>query len=105
MNTPHGENWLFKVNDEIVKFKPKWHFASNNGQALCEMANMGVGVVQVPNITALLYARSGLLQEVLREYRVPKLNIYAIYLQRRFCPPKISSFVRFLKNFFKQSGG
>jgi DNA-binding transcriptional LysR family regulator len=99
LNTPHGENWLFQVDGKVIAFKPSWHFSSNNGAILCEAAVRGMGIVQVPRITAARYVTNGELIEVLHDFRIPHLNIYAIYQQRRYVPAKISTFISSLTEY------
>ena len=38
--------------------------------------------------------------EILPEFRIPSLKIYATYLQRRFLPAKLGTFVEFLIKYF-----
>ena len=93
IDTPHEDYWVFNVNGEEKKLRTTWHFASNNGRALCQAASLGMG------ITAN-YLEKGKLVEILEDYRIPSLAIYATYMQRRFIPAKITTFVNFLSNFF-----
>ena len=86
----HGEPRTIQI------IQPRWHFASNNGNVLCQAAERGMGVIQVPDITASPYLSSGSLKPVLAPYRVRSLPIYAMYLSRRFQPARIKSFTRFL---------
>ncbi len=99
LNTPHGDNWLFRSDGKIVAFKPAWHFSSNNGAVLCAAAVRGRGIVQVPRMTAARYLVTGQLTEILRDFRIPQLNIYAIYQPRRFVPAKISTFIEVLADY------
>lgn len=100
MDTPHGEHWMFNVAGELKKVKTDWVFASNNGRALCQAAALGMGIVQVPRLSARSYLESGELVEILHEYQMPNLPIYATYLQRRFYPAKLTTFVDFLLSYF-----
>jgi DNA-binding transcriptional LysR family regulator len=100
IDTPHKDFWKFNVAGEEIKFKPNWHFASNNGRALCQAAAMGMGITQAPEISAASYLGQGELVEILQEFRIPSLAIYATYLQRRFLPAKLSTFVEFLIEYF-----
>jgi len=102
VDTPHGEYWLFNVAGELKRIKLDWVLASNNGRALCQAAAMGMGVVQAPHLSVISYLNSGELVEVLRDYRRPALSIYATYLQRRFYPAKLTSFVDFLLAYFER---
>jgi DNA-binding transcriptional LysR family regulator len=79
-------------------------FASNNGMALCEAAALGMGIIQAPTLSVERYLEEGQLVEILSEYHIPSLLIYATYLQRRFYPAKLSTFIDFLNTFFKKSG-
>lgn len=102
VDTPHGEYWLFNVAGELKKIKLEWVLASNNGRALCQAAAMGMGIVQAPHLSVISYLNSGELVEILRDYRRPALAIYATYLQRRFYPAKLTSFVDFLLTYFER---
>jgi DNA-binding transcriptional LysR family regulator len=100
VDTPHKEYWLFRVGKEDVKIKPNWHFASNNGRALCQAAALGMGITQAPEISVANYLANGQLVEILQDFRTSSLAVYATYLQRRFLPAKLSTFVEFLSAYF-----
>ncbi len=102
VDTPHGEFWLFNVDGELKKIKSDWLLASNNGRALCEAAALGMGIVQAPRLSVAPYLQSGELVEILRQYRRPALAIYATYLQRRFYPAKLTTFIDFLLAYFER---
>lgn len=99
-DTPYRDYWIFKVDGEEAKFKTTWKFASNNGRALCQAATLGMGITQAPELSVAGYLARGKLVEILKDYRIPALPIYATYLQRRFMPAKLTTFVDFLKNHF-----
>jgi DNA-binding transcriptional LysR family regulator len=102
LGTPHGENWIFQNGKSIRTFIPRWCFASNNGNVLCQAAAKGMGIFQAPDITAAPYVHTGALKEILAPYRVPSLPIYAMYVSRRYVPIKIKSFVEFLTDYFSK---
>ena len=101
-NTPHGDYWIYIANGKVEKVKNEWFFASNNGRVLCEAATLGMGIIQAPKLTVKHYLAQNDLIEILSEYRIPSLSIYVTYLQRRFYPAKLSTFVDFLSDFFKE---
>jgi len=101
MNTPHGEHWIFNDRGNIVKVKSNWSFSTNNGRALCEAAVLGMGVIQAPRLSVVHYLEKQQLLEILPDYRIPSLFVYATYLQRRFYPAKLTTFIDFLGNFFE----
>ena len=100
MDTPHHDYWLFRVGTKDIKIKPEWHFSSNNGRALCQAAVLGMGITQVPEISAVNHVEKGELIEILRDFQIPPLSIYATYLQRRFLPAKLTTFVDFMVKYF-----
>ena len=100
IDTPHKDYWLFIVGTEEIKIKPNWHFASNNGRALCQAAALGMGITQAPEISAANYVAQGKLIEILQDFCIPSLAIYATYLQRRFLPAKLTTFVDFMVKYF-----
>ncbi len=100
VDTPHGDYWLFNVEGDLKKIKTDWVLASNNGRALCQAAALGMGIVQAPRLSVVSYLHSGELVEILRDYRRPSISIYATYLQRRFYPAKLTSFIDFLLGYF-----
>lgn len=103
MDTPHRDYWIFRIGNNEVKIKTHWHFASNNGRALCQAAALGMGITQAPEFSVANYLAQGKLVEVLEEYRIPSLAIYTIYLQRRFLPAKMTTFVDFLVSYFAEN--
>jgi DNA-binding transcriptional LysR family regulator len=103
VDTPHKDYWVFNVNKGEIRIKTNWHFASNNGRALCQAAALGMGITQVPEISVANYLAQGQLVEILQAYRVPSLVVYATYLQRRFLPGKLTTFVEFLVKYFGEN--
>jgi len=101
MNTPHGGQWVFNDKGDQVKVKNNWAFSTNNGRALCEAAALGMGIIQVPKLSVIHYLKNKQLLEVLPEYRIFPLLVYATYLQRRFYPAKLTTFIEFLNKFFE----
>ncbi len=103
IDTPHKDYWLFNVGTEEIKIKPNWHFSSNNGRVLCQAAALGMGITQSPEISAANYVAQGKLIEILQDFRIPSLAIYATYLQRRFLPAKLTTFVDFMVKYFSEN--
>lgn len=102
LGTPHGDQWLFECAETMRTFHTDWYFSSNNGGLLCEVASLGLGIVQVPHLTAAAYAKSGLLIELLPHCRLSSLPVYAIYTQRKYPSLKIKSFINFATAYFKK---
>lgn len=102
-NTPHGEHWVFYKQGEMHKIKIDWHFATNNAGALSLASALGMGLIRIPKMSVSDYLKKGTLVEVLPEYRMPALSVYTTYLQKRFYPAKLTSFIDFLLVYFDQN--
>jgi DNA-binding transcriptional LysR family regulator len=100
MDTPHREKWIFNNQGESIKVKLDWHFASNNGRALCQAAALAMGIVQAPELSVSQYLQEGKLVEILQDYRLAALPIYATYQKRKFSPAKLTTFIEFLTRYF-----
>ncbi len=100
MDTPHKEKWIFNNQGEPIKVKLAWHFASNNGRALCQAAALGMGIVQAPELSVAQYLQERKLVEILQDYRLAALPIYATYQKRKFSPTKLTTFIEFLTSYF-----
>jgi DNA-binding transcriptional LysR family regulator len=103
-DTPHKDYWIFRAGDDEVKVKTTWRFASNNGRALCQAAALGMGITQAPEMSVASYLAQNQLIEILGDFRIPSLAVYATYLQRRFMPAKLTTFVDFLVRYFAEIG-
>ncbi len=101
LNTPHGDAWIFKDQGELVKIKNDWCFSTNNGRALSRAAALGMGIIRAPKLSVSDYLEQEKLVEILKNYRIPTLSIYATYLQKRYYPAKLSTFVNFLQEYFR----
>jgi DNA-binding transcriptional LysR family regulator len=101
LDTPHGEFWILDVKGKPEKIKPQWHFASNNGRVLGQAAALGMGIVQAPELSVARFLEDRRLIEILPEYSLKKIPIYAIYPQRRFIPAKITTFVNFIVEYYR----
>jgi DNA-binding transcriptional LysR family regulator len=102
LDTPHGDSWYFNLDGETKKISTEWQMSSNNGRVLCQAAAMHMGIVRVPKLSARPHLDNGELVEILHEYQSTDLAVYATYLQRRFYPAKLTTFVEFLLRYFEQ---
>jgi len=102
VNTPHADAWIFNGGNERIDIHPKWVFASNNGGALCQAAALGMGIVRSPALSVSRYVETGDLVEILSEYKLSDLSVYATYLQHHYYPAKVSTFLDFLTHYFSK---
>jgi DNA-binding transcriptional LysR family regulator len=85
---------------EIVKTRPRLH--ANSGDTCVAAALQDQGIVLQPDFLVYEALREGKLEQVLKEYRVADLGIYAVYSSRRQMPLKLRSLIDFLVEAFQQ---
>ena len=102
LGTPHADTWIFNKDNKRIDIRPKWIFASNNGGALCQAASLGMGIIRSPALSVRRYVQSGELVEILPDYKIHNLSVYATYLQRNYYPAKITTFIDFLVEYFAE---
>lgn len=103
LGTPHAADvWIFDKDNERINIHPHWSFGSNNGRALCQAASLGMGIIRSPALSVKSYVQSGELVELLPEYKIYSISVYATYLQCNYYPAKISTFVDFLMEYFAE---
>jgi len=88
LDTPHGDYWAL---------------GCNNSRALGEAARLGLGIVQAPELFLRHLIDSGEVEEILPNTRPDSIPIYASYMQRKFIPSKLSTFVNFLVDSFQSA--
>lgn len=102
LGTPHADVWIFNKDNRRIDIRPKWSFTSNNGRALCQAASLGMGIIRSPALSVRSYVQSGELVELLPDYKISSLSVYATYLQRNYYPAKITTFIDFLLEYFAE---
>ncbi len=102
IGSPHEDHWLFQRQGQPIQYRHHWHFASNHGRALCKAASIGLGIAQAPEFAVRTYLERGLLTEIMADYRIPSLAVYATYLKKRYIPAKTATFVNFLVSHLSQ---
>jgi DNA-binding transcriptional LysR family regulator len=61
-----------------------------------------MGIAQAPELSIVSHVEEGKLVEILEDFRIPPLSVYATYLQRRFLPAKLTTFVDFMVKYFAE---
>lgn len=88
--------WMFSIDGETHCFEANGTFVVDEGEMILAMALKGAGVSQLPSYMAGRYIASEDLEEVLVDFRPPRTQISAMYLDRRLLSPRIRAFVDFL---------
>ena len=74
---------------------------ASTGEFLKDAAIEGLGIILVPSFIAYKEIESGALVPVLKDYRPPQLDAYAIYPQTRHLSQRVRAFVDFLVQRFE----
>jgi DNA-binding transcriptional LysR family regulator len=94
-----GAVWKFSGSngEEVVRVGGR--VVCNNGDAICNMAINGLGLIAQPDFIVTPHLRSGVLEQVLGEY-TDAAGIYAIYPSHRHVPLKLRKFIELLSTAF-----
>jgi DNA-binding transcriptional LysR family regulator len=92
-----GDNWTLNNGQgrtETVRVRPSVH--ANNGDILRELAIDGNGIILQPSFIVEKDIAAGRLMRILADWRFDDLNLYAIYLSRKFLSAKVRVFIDYL---------
>ncbi len=92
-----GDSWTLtnkRGQTETVRIKPSIH--ANNGDILGKLAVQGYGIIMQPSFVVEEDIAAGRLVRILTDWNVDGLNLYVIYLSRKFLSAKVRAFVDYL---------
>jgi DNA-binding transcriptional LysR family regulator len=88
--------WQFLVNGQLLSFPLRSQINANNGEALTEAAAQGLGITCQPDFIAQPYLAAGKVKEILTNYALPELGIYAMLPSNRQIPHRVRVLMDFL---------
>ena len=94
--------WRLSRGVEQVDVAVMTPLSSNDALVLSQAALADGGVAMLPTYLANPYLRSGALQVILPDWRVPELTIYALYPSRRQRLPSVRMLLDFLAQRFER---
>jgi DNA-binding transcriptional LysR family regulator len=89
-----GDHWRFRTAggaESEVRLRPILH--ASNGDMLCELAARGAGIIMEPDFMVARHIQSGNLIPILTDWASGGLNVYALYLSRKFLSAKVRVFI------------
>jgi len=92
-----GDSWTLtnkQGRTETVRIRPSIH--ANNGDILGKLAVHGYGIIMQPSFVVEEDIAAGRLVRILGDWSVEGLNLYVIYLSRKFLSAKVRAFVDYL---------
>lgn len=93
--TPRS-SWPFRVGDETVWVPVKSRLQSNNGEALLDACERGLGVCRQPSFIAAPAVKAGRLQVILHNYPGPEVGINAVFPSNRYLPTRVRALADYL---------
>lgn len=88
--------WTFVIDGEAHRFPVRNRLCANNGDALLDAAERGMGLTNPPTFIAASSIEAGLVKPVLTAFAQPELGIYAVFPGNRYVPRRVRLLVDFL---------
>jgi len=88
--------WVLSRGAEQVQVGVSSHFSANEATALLRAALAGGGLALQPTYLANPHLADGSLQQVLPDWTLPDMAIYALYTSRRYLSPAVRALLDFL---------
>ena len=95
-----GGTWRLHRAGAVFDFKPQGNLVANNGDALLAASLAHAGITLHPTFIAADALREGRLVQVLPDWSLGSLAVFALYPSVRNLSPKVRGFVDFLANRF-----
>ena len=93
---PSSQRWSFLVDGRLESFAIRPRLLANSGDVLLKAAVAGLGIAQQPTFIADELLQSGELREILKDYPLPELGIYAVLPGNRHIPHRLRVLIDFL---------
>lgn len=93
---PSSQRWSFTVDGQTASFAIRSRLLANNGDVLLKASVAGLGIAQQPTFIADDFLQSGELLEILSDYPLPELGIYAVLPGNRHIPHRLRVLMDFL---------
>lgn len=93
-----GHSWPVWQDSAVVSLPVNGRLVASHGDAIYDSALAGLGISMQPRWRVEQALKDGQLVEVLSEYSVQRLSIWAVLAQRGPMPSKVKVFVEFLRD-------
>ncbi len=92
----NSQSWQFLIKGQLESFSIRSRLQANNGDVLAEAAAQGMGISGAPDFIAAGFLASGRVEEILHDYPIPELGIYALLPSNRQIPHRLRVLMDFL---------
>ncbi len=95
--------WSFVYQERPVAIPVKGNFCANEALILQKAAANGLGIVRLPSFSANSLIREGKLVQVLPDYALADMGIYAVYASRKNISSALRGMIDFLISRFESN--
>jgi DNA-binding transcriptional LysR family regulator len=88
--------WQFIVDGQLRGFPVHGRLQANNGDVLLDAATKGLGIAREPIFIAGPALATGAVREILAEFPIPELGVFAVLPGNRHVPHRVRTLVEFL---------
>ena len=88
-NAGNSQVWQFMVDDALENFTIRSRLNANNGDVLTEATAQGLGISCQPDFIADSFLAAGRIEEILADFPMPELGIYAMLPSNRHVPHRV----------------
>jgi len=99
-----GKNWPFEftVDGEVRRMQLRGQTTVSHADAYHACCEAGLGFIQVPRYSVEALLKTGVLREVLTEWRPPPMPVSVMYPHHRQLSPRVRVFVDWVADRFRQ---
>jgi DNA-binding transcriptional LysR family regulator len=101
----NSQVWQFEVKGVMQNFPVRSRINANNGEVLTEAAAQGLGISCQPDFIMGSYLADGRVTEILTDYPMPALGIYAMLPSTRQVPHRVRVLIEFLAGRTEEDAG
>ncbi len=88
--------WQFLINGQLQNFPLRSQINANNGEVLTEASAQGLGITCQPDFIAEPALSAGKVKEILTNFSMPELGIYAMLPSNRQIPHRVRVLMDYL---------
>lgn len=88
--------WTFLIDGQAQDFPVRNRLCANNGDALLDAAERGMGITNPPTFIAASSIEAGLVKPILTDFALPEFGICAVFPGNRYVPQRVRLLVDFL---------
>ena len=81
--------WQFLINGQLESYPVRSRINANNGDVLTEAAAQGLGITLQPDFIVASYIDAGRVEQILTDFSIPELGIYAMLPSNRHVPHRV----------------